>query len=462
MPTHVIILAAGEGKRMKSDLPKVAHRALGRSLVNHVIAAASTLGPASTVVVVGHGAEQVRSILPEGIIDALQAEQLGTGHATQIGLDALGPLDPDDTVMILYGDTPLLTPGLLDRLADLDEGESARLISSHLSDPSGYGRVVRDGSGRITGIVEHRDCSPEQLGIDEVNAGIYAVKAGRLSESLKRVTNDNAQGEYYLTDVIGILVAEGDRLSAVEASPEEVMGINSQDQLAVARKELRMRINQRLMESGVEILDPEHTYIDEEVKVEPGARIYPGTHLEGATTIGAGSEVGPDVFAVDSTIGANTKVWYAVLRGAQIGSECEVGPYASLRPGSVLEDGSKIGTFVETKNTVMGEGAKANHLSYLGDADVGARTNIGAGVVTVNYDGVKKSKTEIGEDAFIGSDTMLVAPVKVGDRGTTGAGSVITKDVGDDALAIERSDQREIPGYAQKREARKAAENAED
>jgi bifunctional UDP-N-acetylglucosamine pyrophosphorylase / glucosamine-1-phosphate N-acetyltransferase len=462
LPIHVIVLAAGEGKRMRSDLPKVAHRAVGRTLVGHVVTAASTLEPVSTVVVVGHGADRVREILPGGVRDALQAEQLGTGHATQVGLDVLGALEPDDVVVILYGDTPLLTSELLARLADLDEDESARLISARFDDPSGYGRIVRDESGRIVGIVEDRDCSPDQLAIDEVNAGIYAVRAGRLTETLKQVTNDNAQGEYYLTDVIGMLVDEGDRLSAVEASPEEVMGINSQDQLAVARKELRMRTNRRLMESGVEIVDPERTYIDDGVRVEPGARIYPGTHLEGATSVGAGSEIGPDVFAVDSVIGANTKVWYAVLRGTQVGSECEVGPYASLRQGTVLEDGSKIGTFVETKNTVMGEGAKANHLTYLGDADVGARTNIGAGVVTVNYDGVKKSRTEIGEDAFIGSDTMLVAPVKVGDRGSTGAGSVITEDVGEDALAIERSDQREIPGYAQKRAARKAAENAED
>ncbi|HSM44417.1 MAG TPA: DapH/DapD/GlmU-related protein, partial [Acidimicrobiia bacterium] len=280
--------------------------------------------------------------------------------------------------------------------------------------------------------------------------------------TLGQVTNDNVQGEYYLTDVIGILVSEGDKLSAVEAPPQEVMGINSQDQLAEARKELHRRVNERLMEAGVAILDPDRTYIDETVTVGPGARIYPGTHLEGATKVGADSQVGPDVFAVDSEIGEGSRVWYAVLRGAVVGDGCQVGPYASLREGTVLEDGSKLGTFVETKNTTLGEGAKANHLSYLGDAAIGARSNIGAGVVTVNYDGVKKSKTEVGEDAFIGSDTMLVAPVKVGDRGSTGAGSVITKDVSDDALAIERSGQKEIPGYAQKRAARKTAEKAED
>ncbi|MGH3650919.1 MAG: bifunctional UDP-N-acetylglucosamine diphosphorylase/glucosamine-1-phosphate N-acetyltransferase GlmU [Acidimicrobiia bacterium] len=462
MPTHVIILAAGEGKRMNSGLPKVAHVASGRALVNHVIEAVEPLHPANTVVVVGHGADRVRSLLPDGVIDALQAEQLGTGHATRIGLDALGPVDPDDIVMVLYGDTPLLGPELLSDLADLDDDETARLITAQMEDPSGYGRVIRDERGEISGVVEDRDCTPEQRKIEEVNAGIYGIRAGHLTETLKQVTNDNAQGEYYLTDVIGILVAEGDRLTAVKAAPQEVMGINSQDQLAVARKELQRRTIQRLMESGVEIIDPDRTYVDESVSVAPGARIYPGTHLEGATSVGAGSRVGPDVFAVDSTIGENSTVWYAVLRSARVGDECEVGPYASLRPGTVLEKGSKIGTFVETKNMTMGEGAKAAHQSYLGDTTVGARANVGAGVITVNYDGVKKSRTEIGEDAFIGSDTMLVAPVKIGDRASTGAGSVITKDVSDDALAIERSDQKEIPGYAQRREARKAAESAED
>jgi bifunctional UDP-N-acetylglucosamine pyrophosphorylase/glucosamine-1-phosphate N-acetyltransferase len=447
---------------MKSDLPKVAHAAAGRPLVSHVIAAAGALQPASIVVVVGHGADHVRGLLPDGVNDALQGEQLGTGHATQIGVDALGAVDPDDVVLILYGDTPLLTPQLLAELVALDSGESARLVSAHVDDPSGYGRVTRGVGGEVSGIVEHRDCTAEQLLIDEINAGIYAVRAGRLADSLKRVTNDNAQGEYYLTDVVGILVEDGDALRTVKASQQEVMGINSHDQLAEAQKELYRRTNQRLMESGVAIVDPDRTYIDESVEIEPGARIYPGTHLEGSTTVASGTNVGPDVFAVDSTIGADSIVWYAVLRGAVIGNGCEVGPYASLRQGTILEDRSKIGTFVETKNTTMGEGAKANHLAYLGDAVVGARTNIGAGVVTVNYDGVKKSPTEIGEDAFIGSDTMLVAPVRVGDRGSTGAGSVITKDVNEDALAIERSDQKEIPGYAQRREARKAAKNAED
>jgi bifunctional UDP-N-acetylglucosamine pyrophosphorylase/glucosamine-1-phosphate N-acetyltransferase len=414
------------------------------------------------VVVVGHGADHVRRILPDGVTDVLQAEQLGTGHATQIGLDALGGIEPEDVVLVLYGDTPLLTSGLLGELTSLSDDETARLISSHFSDPSGYGRVVRDDRGEISGIVEHRDCTPAQLEIDEINAGIYAVRAGRLVDALKQVSNDNAQGEYYLTDVIGILVAEGGRVTAVKASPQEVMGINSQEQLAEARKELQQRTNRKLMEAGVAIIDPDRTYIDETVTVAPGATIYPGTHLEGSTSIGAGTRVGPDVFAVDSTVGADATVWYSVLRGAVVGDGCDVGPFASLRPGTVMEPGAKVGTFVETKNTTLGPGAKAPHLTYLGDATIGARANIGAGTITCNYDGYQKHPTEVGEDAFIGSDTMLVAPVRIGDRAITGAGSTITRDVEDDALAVERSDQKEIPGYSQRRAARRAAKDAED
>lgn len=464
MPTHVLILAAGEGNRMRSDLPKVAHVAAGKPLVNWVIEAVRPLEPASTVVVVGHGADQVRSILPDGTVDTFQdiEEAYGTGHATRIGLGALGAVDPDDVIMILYGDTPLLTPALLADLADLDADESARVISARIHDPTGYGRVIRGEDGEIASIVEHQDCTPEQLAIDEINAGIYAVRAGRLTDILDRVNNDNAQGEYYLTDIVGLLAAEGDKLTAVQATPQEVMGINSQDQLADARRELRGRTNRTLMEAGVVIIDPDRTYIDETVKVEPGARIYPGTHLEGDSTVGAGSQVGPDAFVVDSNIGRDSTVWYAVLRGAEVGDECEVGPYASLRPGAVLEKGAKAGTFVEMKNATLGEGAKAPHLSYLGDATVGARSNIGAGTITCNFDGYHKHPTVIGEEAFIGSDTMLVAPVSIGDRAITGAGSVITRDVADGALAVERSDQKEIPGYAGRREARKAAEDAED
>lgn len=461
MPTHVLILAAGQGKRMHSPLPKVAHLIAGRPMVRWVIEAALPLNPVSIVVVVGHGADQVVNLLPAGVIPALQAEQLGTGHAAQIGLAALGDVGDDDVVVILYGDTPLLTDDLLGRLAALD-AEAGRVITAKVGDPAGYGRVIRDSSGDVVAIVEDRDCTEEQRQIDEINAGLYAIRAADLSRALAQLNAENAQGEYYLTDVVGILVATGRRMVAVEASAVEVAGINSQAQLAESRKVIQGRINRRLMESGVNLIDPERTYIDEGVEVAPGATIYPGVHIEGTTSVASGCRIGPDTFIVDSQIGRDSRVWYAVVRSSKIGSGCEVGPYASLRPGTELGDGAKLGTFVETKNAVLEPGAKAGHLSYLGDVKVGARTNIGAGTVTVNYDGYEKHHTEIGSDVFIGSDTMLVAPVKVGDGAVTGAGSVITQDVSDGALAIERNEQKEIPGYAERRKARRAKQDAED
>jgi bifunctional UDP-N-acetylglucosamine pyrophosphorylase/glucosamine-1-phosphate N-acetyltransferase len=459
---HVVILAAGQGKRMMSDLPKVAHIAAGRTLVGWVLEAVAPLHPASTVVVVGHGAEQVDPHLPPDVIAAVQEEQLGTGHATRVGLDALGEVAADDTIMVLYGDMPLLNPALLRRLADRAPEVAARMVTSEFEDPAGYGRVIRDDRGLVLAVVEERDCDDTQRAICEINAGSYAFRAKDLIDALSGVSNQNAQGEYYLTDVIEILVGSGERLEPVEATPEEVIGINSQDQLSEARRLLQARTNQTLMESGVWMLDPDRTYVDDTVVIEPGAKIYPGVHLEGSTTVGAGAQVGPDTFVVDSSIGAGATVWYSVLRGAVVGEGCEVGPYASLRPGTVLERGAKVGTFVETKNATLGEGAKAPHLSYLGDATVGARSNIGAGSITCNYDGYRKHRTEIGEDVFIGSDTMLVAPVVIGDRAVTGAGSVITNDVEEDALAVERTEQREIPGYSQRRAERHAVREEED
>lgn len=457
-----MVLAAGQGKRMKSDLPKVAHRAAGRSLIDWVMKAAESSQPSSVVAVLGHGSDLVRAELASEIGVAIQEEQLGTGHATKIGLEALEGVGDEDTVIVLYGDMPLLTPDLIGRLSDRADDVAATMVTTRLADPTGYGRVVRDASGMVTGIVEDRDCTDEQLAIDEINAGVYAFRAKDLTRTLQLIDSDNAQGEQYLTDVIGILAGEGARLEAVEANPEEVVGINSQDQLSDARKILQQRINDAHLQAGVVIIDPDRTYIEDTVEIEPGARIYPGVHLEGRSSVGAGAQVGPDVFAVDSTIGANSLVWYAVLRSASVGSNCEVGPYASLRAGTVLEDGSKAGTFVETKNTVLGEGAKAPHLTYLGDATVGRGTNIGAGTITCNYDGYEKHPTVIGEDAFIGSDTMLVAPLTIGDRAITGAGSAITRDVEADSLAVERSDQKIIPGYARRRAERQAAKKAEE
>jgi bifunctional UDP-N-acetylglucosamine pyrophosphorylase/glucosamine-1-phosphate N-acetyltransferase len=446
---------------MMSSLPKVAHLAAGRSLVGWVTDAVAKSNPDSVVVVVGHGSDQVGAVLDPGIKIAIQSEQLGTGHATRVGLDALDGLNPDDTVVVLNGDMPLITSDLVASLVDRPAGTAALLVTSVFDDPSGYGRIIRE-NGDLVGVLEDRDCNPEQLEIPEINAGLYSFRAGDLIRALDQITSDNSQGELYITDVIGILSREDATLESVKAAPQEVIGINSQDQLADARKQLRTRINMNHLEAGVKIIDPERTYIDDTVSIEPGATIYPGVHLEGNTVVGADARIGPDVFAIDSEIGSESLVWYSVLRGAVVGENCEVGPYASLRKGTVLQDRAKLGTFVETKNSTLGEGAKANHLTYLGDATIGRGTNIGAGTVTCNYDGYEKHATTIGEDAFIGSDTMLVAPLNIGDRAITGAGSAITKDVEADALAVERSEQKNIEGYARRRAERQAAKMAEE
>lgn len=444
-----------------SSLPKGAHLAAGRSLVGWVTDAVAKSNPDSVVVVVGHGADRVQAVLDPEIRIAIQSEQLGTGHAARVGLDALDGLNPNDTVVVLNGDMPLITSDLVASLVERPVDTAALLVTSVFEDPSGYGRIIRE-KGNLVGVVEDRDCSPEQLQIPEINAGLYSFRAGDLIRALDQIASDNSQGELYITDVIGILSREDATLESVKAAPQEVIGINSQDQLADARKQLRTRINMNHLEAGVKIIDPERTYIDDTVSIEPGATIYPGVHLEGKTVVGADARIGPDVFAVDSEIGSESLVWYSVLRGAVVGDNCEVGPYASLRSGTVLNDRAKLGTFVETKNSTLGEGAKANHLTYLGDATIGRGTNIGAGTVTCNYDGYEKHATTIGEDAFIGSDTMLVAPLNIGDRAITGAGSAITRDVEADALAVERSEQKNIEGYARRRAERQAAKMTEE
>ena len=448
---------------MMSDLPKVAHIAAGKPMISWVLDAFAPLQADTTVVVLGHGSDVVRELIPSGVVTAVQEQQLGTGDAAAVGLGAISALDDDDTVVVAYGDMPLLGTTLLSDLARLPEDVAARMVTSVFADPTGYGRVIRTDAGAVVGIVEESDCSPAQRAISEINAGAYGFAAGDLRTALEELNSANAQGEFYLTDVVGILTRRGRRIEPVAAAPEEVVGINSQDQLAQATRLLQRRAAATLVEAGVWILDPDRTYIDPSVVVEAGARIYPGSLLEGETVVKAGARVGPDVTIVDSTIGEGSTVWYAVLRGATVGSNCEIGPFASLRPGTVIADGAKVGTFVETKNAVLGEGSKAGHLTYLGDVKVGRNTNIGAGTVTVNYDGVEKHETEIGDEVFIGSDTMLVAPVRIGDRATTGAGSVITEDVNDDALALERAEQKEIPGYSERRERRRAAKRkAED
>ncbi len=453
MHLAVIVLAAGKGTRMKSDLPKVLHRVAGRSLLEWVLAAAAPLDVEETVVVVGHGADTVAAVLPSNAVTVVQEPQLGTGDAARVGLGACS--DAIDTVLIIPGDMPLLEADTLAAVVDAhrDKGAAATVLTVKMDDPTGYGRVERRWD-QVTAIVEQRDADERQQAIDEVNTSVYAFDAAFLSDALGRLGSDNSQGEYYLTDVIGILSGQSRPVAAVTTEAVEGTGVNSHVQLAAVAEVLRHRTNDELMTSGVSMVDPSRVYIDAGVEVAPGAMIYPGVHLEGATTVGAGAEVGPDVHARDTVIGPGSTVRYSVLDGATIGPDATVGPFTYLRPGADLADRSKAGAFVEIKKSRVGTGSKVPHLSYIGDATIGEDTNIGAATVTVNYDGYDKHPTVIGDRVRIGSDTMLVAPVTVGDDAYTGAGSVITHDVSPGALAIERSHQKEIPGYAERRKHR--------
>jgi bifunctional UDP-N-acetylglucosamine pyrophosphorylase/glucosamine-1-phosphate N-acetyltransferase len=444
---------------MRADMPKVLFEAAGRPLVAWVVDAVAAAGVDDITVVVGHGGDAVVGVLPEGVGTAVQEEQLGTGHAVMVALQAMGDVS-GSTVLVVPGDTPLLQAGSLRALLETHAatGADATLLTAEMSDPTGYGRVVRDGD-RVVAIVEERDTDEAQRAIREVAVSTYAFDGDALTGALAVIGRDNAQGEYYLTDGIGVIAGIGLVTAVAGADSQEVQGVNSLDHLAAVASTMRERIILRWMRAGVWVQDPARTYIDAGVTLEPGARIYADVHLEGGTTVAAGATVGPDVFAVDSTIGPGARVWYSVLRSAEVGEDAEVGPYASLRPGTVMAAGSKIGTFVETKATVVGPGSKIPHLSYVGDATIGEQSNIGAGTITCNYDGYHKHPTVIGDRVRIGSDTMLVAPVEIGDDGWTGAGSVISKNVSPGALAVERSAQREMPGYAARR-ARKA--EAED
>ncbi|MCJ7725074.1 MAG: bifunctional UDP-N-acetylglucosamine diphosphorylase/glucosamine-1-phosphate N-acetyltransferase GlmU [Acidimicrobiia bacterium] len=449
MSVRAVVLAAGKGKRMNSDLPKVLFEVTGRPLVSWVVDAVRAAGVDDITVVVGHGADQVVEVLPEGVQVALQEEQLGTGHAVMTALAAMGDVS-GDTVLVVPGDTPLLQAAGLRGLLDAHAGADATLLTAHMPDPTGYGRVIRDGD-RVVAIVEERDATDEQRAVSEVAVSTYAFEGPALAAALAKIGNDNTQGEYYLTDAIASIAADGVVRAMTGADAAEVQGVNSLGQLAAVNATMRDRIVAGWMANGVWVQDPARTYLDAGVTLEPGARLYADVHLEGSTSVATGATVGPGVFAVDSTIGPRARVWYSVLRSAEVGEDTEVGPYASLRPGTVMEAGSKIGTFVETKATTVGKRSKVPHLSYMGDTVIGEDSNIGAGSITCNYDGYHKHATVIGDRVRIGSDTMLVAPVEVGDDGWTGAGSVISRDVPPGALGVERSAQREVPGYAARR-----------
>lgn len=456
MTTSAIVLAAGQGTRMKSDLAKVLHLAAGRSLLDWVLAMLEPLDVDAVAVVVGHQADEVDASLPEWATAVIQAEQLGTGDAAKVGLAAVGT---DGTVLVVPGDMPLLESATLAEMLGVhrETGSAATVLTVRIEDPTGYGRVLRDGED-VVAIVEQGDADHDQLMIDEVNTSVYAFDAGMLASALERVGTENSQGEFYLTDVIGVLAADGHRIRAVEAAPIEGTGVNSHDQLAAVAAILRARINKRLLADGVWMLDPSRVYIDHGVAVAGGARLYPDTILEGSTVIGAGAEVGPSVHARNTTIEPGATVRYAVLDGASVGPGATIGPFTYLRPGAVLSEKAKAGAFVEIKNSEVGPRSKVPHLSYIGDTTIGEDANIGAGTVTVNYDGFAKHRTVIGDRVRIGSDTMLIAPVEVGDDAFTGAGSVITENVSSGSLAVERSTQREIEGYAERRRRRAGAD----
>ena len=448
MPISVVILAAGQGKRMRSDLPKVLQPLAGRPLLQHVIDSARALDAADIHVVYGHGGEQVRDTF--GTTDlhwALQAEQLGTGHALQQAMPAV----PDDhLVLVLYGDVPLVQVETLQRLVEAAAGgEALALLSVRMQDPTGYGRIIRDRAGTVARIVEHKDANAKERAIDEVNTGVMAASARRLREWLGQLRNDNAQGEYYLTDIVVMAARAGLKVNAILASREdEVLGVNDKVQLAEVEGVYRRRRATELMLQGVTLADPSRFDARGPVVAGRDVCIDVNVVLEGPVRLGDRVRIGPNVVIRDSVIGDDTEILSScVINSATIGARCIVGPFARLRPEALLHDEVHIGNFVEVKKSELKRGAKANHLTYLGDATVGEKVNVGAGTVTCNYDGVNKWRTEIGDGAFIGSGSMLVAPVKVGAGATIGAGSTITRDTPEGKLTLERSKQVTLDGW---------------
>jgi bifunctional UDP-N-acetylglucosamine pyrophosphorylase/glucosamine-1-phosphate N-acetyltransferase len=444
---------------MKTGRAKVLHEVAGRTLLGWALDQASALDPAEVVVVVGYEADQVAAATPNDVVAVVQEPQLGTADAVRVGLAGL--VGKSDNVLVLPGDMPLIEHSSLRKLLEthIATGAAGTVMTVDLAEPEGYGRVVRSGDS-ITEIVEHADATSDQRQISEVNTSVYVFDTQLLSDAIAKISTNNAQREYYLPDAIAILVADGHSISAVTVDESEGVGVNTHRQLAEVAVVLRERINGDLMDAGVSMLDPTRVYVDADVEVASGATLLPDTYLRGTTSVGAGAVVGPHVEADDSTIGEGATVRYTVMSSTIIGAQATVGPFTYLRPGTELKEGAKAGAYVEIKQSVVGKGSKVPHLSYIGDAEIGEDTNIGAATITVNYDGEKKHKTKVGDRTRIGSDTMLVAPVTVGDDAYTGAGSVITKDVPDGALGIERSDQRIVEGYAEKRRKR-AEEKAE-
>ena len=447
LPLEVVILAAGKGKRMFSDTPKVLHKVAGRPLLQHVVDSALALQARAVHIVVGHEAHQIQSSFQSAPVQwAMQSEQLGTGHAVA---QAIPHVNDESLVLVLYGDVPLIQASTLNSLVALAQSGALAVLTLKSADPTGLGRIIRDTNGNAIAIVEEKDANTEQKKIRETNSGILAVKASQLRQWLGQLKNDNAQGEYYLTDIVALAVVQGLKVETLMVDDElEVLGVNNKVQLAQLERHYQRRIAQQLLESGVTLADPSRIDVRGELLCGRDVEIDINCIFEGKVVIGNLVRIGPNVCIKNATIGDNSVVHAnSHIDGTKIGAECFVGPFARLRAGTVLNTGSKIGNFVETKKAVIGPGSKVSHLSYVGDAIIGRDVNIGAGTITCNYDGVNKFETLIEDNVFVGSNTALVAPVKIGENATIGAGSTITGDVPGKHLAIARGRQRNIEGW---------------
>ncbi|CAM4158901.1 bifunctional UDP-N-acetylglucosamine diphosphorylase/glucosamine-1-phosphate N-acetyltransferase GlmU [Kerstersia similis] len=447
---NIVILAAGLGKRMQSNLPKVLHTLAGKPMLEHVLQSASALSPDRVVVVVGHGADQVKAAFEQhpDLRFALQQPQHGTGHAVQQAVPELLDGAADDTTLVLYGDVPLVQPETLQRLLQA-RGTGVAVLTEFLEDPTGYGRIVRDADGKVQRIVEHKDASEAERAIREVNTGILAAPTAQLKDWLGRLRNDNAQGEFYLTDIIGFAVADGVPVNAAHpAAGWETLGVNSRVQQAQLERVWQGEQARRLLEAGVTLADPARLDVRGSLVCGRDVFIDVGCVFEGEVVLADGVRVGPHCVLRNVSVGAGAHVdAYTYIEGAQVGANALVGPYARLRPGTQLAEGSKVGNFVEIKKSVVGPRSKVNHLSYIGDAEIGAGVNVGAGTITCNYDGVNKYKTIIEDGAFIGSDTQLVAPVRVGRGAMIGAGTTLTRDAEPDSLTLSRTPQKTVSGW---------------
>lgn len=451
-----VILAAGEGTRMKSKLYKVLHTVCGKPMIQHVVDEATRLGTDRVVTVVGRGADAVRQQLGDAVEFAIQKEQLGTGHAVMQAESQLA--EAEGTTVVLYGDTPLITRDTIQSLIEDHEkhGAKATILTTVAEDPYGYGRVIRTNDGTVERVVEEKDASSEEKKINEINTGIYCFDNRSLFKALKEVNNDNAQGEYYLPDVVGILKGQNESVRAYQTvDSTETFGVNDRVQLAQAERIMRKRINEQHMRNGVTFVDPEATYISVDVVIGSDTVVYPGSYLSGETEIGTDCVIGPDTEIKNATVGHETVIRKSVVHDSLVGNGVKIGPFAHIRPDSEIGDETKIGNFVEIKKSQIGKGSKASHLGYIGDAEIGENVNFSCGAITVNYDGRKKHLTTIGDGAFIGCNTNLIAPVTVNKNAFVAAGSTITDTVPEEALAIARSRQTTKEHYMRNLKQRK-------